>query len=76
MAQSGSLPVSGPDGEEKVTREATLTELGADSLDIVESVMALEEVGPDRAWTSFCFRSLFFGCVWRSVTLCVSLSLS
>uniref|UniRef100_A0A7S4VL27 Acyl carrier protein n=1 Tax=Alexandrium monilatum TaxID=311494 RepID=A0A7S4VL27_9DINO len=27
----------------KVTREATLTELGADSLDIVESVMALEE---------------------------------
>eukprot|EP00434_Breviolum_minutum_P023066 symbB.v1.2.020351.t1/scaffold1703.1/size108286/3 len=29
--------------KEKVTREATLTELGADSLDIVESVMALEE---------------------------------
>merc|ERR1712066_1191990 len=27
----------------KVLREATLTELGADSLDIVESVMALEE---------------------------------
>merc|ERR1719195_1095443 len=27
----------------KVVREATLTELGADSLDIVESVMALEE---------------------------------
>ncbi|CAE7740380.1 acpP [Symbiodinium sp. CCMP2456] len=29
--------------KEKVTREATLSELGADSLDIVESVMALEE---------------------------------
>ncbi|CAL1140577.1 unnamed protein product [Cladocopium goreaui] len=29
--------------KDKVTREATLTELGADSLDIVESVMALEE---------------------------------
>uniref|UniRef100_A0A6T1L454 Acyl carrier protein n=1 Tax=Alexandrium monilatum TaxID=311494 RepID=A0A6T1L454_9DINO len=29
--------------KEKVTRTATLTELGADSLDIVESVMALEE---------------------------------
>mmetsp|Transcript_47977 Transcript_47977/g.148309 ORF Transcript_47977/g.148309 Transcript_47977/m.148309 type:complete len:139 (+) Transcript_47977:90-506(+) len=29
--------------KEKVTRAATLTELGADSLDIVESVMALEE---------------------------------
>mmetsp|Transcript_44434 Transcript_44434/g.126802 ORF Transcript_44434/g.126802 Transcript_44434/m.126802 type:complete len:132 (+) Transcript_44434:80-475(+) len=29
--------------KEKVIREATLTELGADSLDIVESVMALEE---------------------------------
>merc|ERR1719242_971657 len=29
--------------KEKVVREATLTELGADSLDIVESVMALEE---------------------------------
>eukprot|EP00972_Heterocapsa_arctica_P064005 9443550-Heterocapsa_arctica.AAC.1 len=27
----------------KVLREATLTELGADSLDIVETVMALEE---------------------------------
>lgn len=27
----------------KVTREATLTELGADSLDIVETVMAMEE---------------------------------
>merc|ERR1711963_406451 len=27
----------------KVVRDATLTELGADSLDIVESVMALEE---------------------------------
>ena len=29
--------------KEKVTREATLTELGADSLDIVETVMAMEE---------------------------------
>eukprot|EP00930_Biecheleria_cincta_P017663 TRINITY_DN1396_c0_g1_i4.p1 TRINITY_DN1396_c0_g1~~TRINITY_DN1396_c0_g1_i4.p1 ORF type:complete len:143 (-),score=36.21 TRINITY_DN1396_c0_g1_i4:1-375(-) len=29
--------------KEKVVRTATLTELGADSLDIVESVMALEE---------------------------------
>eukprot|EP00931_Biecheleriopsis_adriatica_P043512 TRINITY_DN2487_c0_g1_i2.p2 TRINITY_DN2487_c0_g1~~TRINITY_DN2487_c0_g1_i2.p2 ORF type:complete len:123 (-),score=34.43 TRINITY_DN2487_c0_g1_i2:224-592(-) len=29
--------------KEKVTRTATLSELGADSLDIVESVMALEE---------------------------------
>eukprot|EP00440_Ansanella_granifera_P026465 gb/GFBE01028747.1/.p1 GENE.gb/GFBE01028747.1/~~gb/GFBE01028747.1/.p1 ORF type:complete len:125 (+),score=42.46 gb/GFBE01028747.1/:1-375(+) len=29
--------------KEKVIREATLSELGADSLDIVESVMALEE---------------------------------
>lgn len=29
--------------KDKVVREATLTELGADSLDIVESVMALEE---------------------------------
>merc|ERR1711933_153993 len=29
--------------KEKVTLEATLSELGADSLDIVESVMALEE---------------------------------
>merc|ERR1719473_779541 len=29
--------------KDKVTREATLSELGADSLDIVESVMALEE---------------------------------
>mmetsp|Transcript_17319 Transcript_17319/g.54420 ORF Transcript_17319/g.54420 Transcript_17319/m.54420 type:complete len:141 (-) Transcript_17319:133-555(-) len=29
--------------KDKVTRVATLTELGADSLDIVESVMALEE---------------------------------
>eukprot|EP00444_Apocalathium_aciculiferum_P032152 CAMPEP_0183485440 /NCGR_PEP_ID=MMETSP0370-20130417/179432_1 /TAXON_ID=268820 /ORGANISM="Peridinium aciculiferum, Strain PAER-2" /LENGTH=163 /DNA_ID=CAMNT_0025678745 /DNA_START=56 /DNA_END=548 /DNA_ORIENTATION=+ len=29
--------------KEKVTRVATLSELGADSLDIVESVMALEE---------------------------------
>merc|ERR1719210_3119968 len=29
--------------KEKVTKTATLTELGADSLDIVECVMALEE---------------------------------
>merc|ERR1712224_784386 len=29
--------------KEKVIRTATLTELGADSLDIVETVMALEE---------------------------------
>merc|ERR1740115_610419 len=29
--------------QEKVIREATLSELGADSLDIVETVMALEE---------------------------------
>eukprot|EP00409_Alexandrium_fundyense_P003852 CAMPEP_0185901430 /NCGR_PEP_ID=MMETSP0196C-20130402/788_1 /TAXON_ID=2932 /ORGANISM="Alexandrium fundyense, Strain CCMP1719" /LENGTH=74 /DNA_ID=CAMNT_0028620083 /DNA_START=57 /DNA_END=277 /DNA_ORIENTATION=+ len=29
--------------KDKVVRTATLTELGADSLDIVESVMALEE---------------------------------
>eukprot|EP00971_Amphidinium_carterae_P064750 1282853-Amphidinium_carterae.1 len=29
--------------KEKVTTTATLTELGADSLDIVETVMALEE---------------------------------
>mmetsp|Transcript_45993 Transcript_45993/g.106965 ORF Transcript_45993/g.106965 Transcript_45993/m.106965 type:complete len:123 (+) Transcript_45993:92-460(+) len=29
--------------KEKVTEKATLTELGADSLDIVETVMALEE---------------------------------
>jgi len=29
--------------KEKVVGEATLTELGADSLDIVEAVMALEE---------------------------------
>merc|ERR1719230_1182981 len=29
--------------KEKVIKEATLSELGADSLDIVESVMALEE---------------------------------
>eukprot|EP00445_Apocalathium_hangoei_P033990 CAMPEP_0203962348 /NCGR_PEP_ID=MMETSP0359-20131031/92564_1 /ASSEMBLY_ACC=CAM_ASM_000338 /TAXON_ID=268821 /ORGANISM="Scrippsiella Hangoei, Strain SHTV-5" /LENGTH=136 /DNA_ID=CAMNT_0050897625 /DNA_START=71 /DNA_END=481 /DNA_ORIENTATION=+ len=29
--------------KEKVTREKTLSELGADSLDIVESIMALEE---------------------------------
>ncbi|CAJ1383366.1 unnamed protein product [Effrenium voratum] len=40
----------------KVTREATLTELGADSLDIVESVMALEEAFdvelPDEETTS------------------------
>mmetsp|Transcript_150614 Transcript_150614/g.419844 ORF Transcript_150614/g.419844 Transcript_150614/m.419844 type:complete len:143 (+) Transcript_150614:67-495(+) len=42
--------------KEKVTREATLTELGADSLDIVESVMALEEAFdielPDEETTS------------------------
>mmetsp|Transcript_71615 Transcript_71615/g.99508 ORF Transcript_71615/g.99508 Transcript_71615/m.99508 type:complete len:123 (+) Transcript_71615:74-442(+) len=42
--------------KEKVTREATLSELGADSLDIVESVMALEEAFdvelPDEETTS------------------------
>mmetsp|Transcript_24914 Transcript_24914/g.50532 ORF Transcript_24914/g.50532 Transcript_24914/m.50532 type:complete len:142 (-) Transcript_24914:234-659(-) len=42
--------------KEKVVREATLTELGADSLDIVESVMALEEFFdielPDEETTS------------------------
>merc|ERR1719277_1575539 len=37
--------------KEKVVRDATLTELGADSLDIVESVMALEE-GSDEETTA------------------------
>merc|ERR1712050_419430 len=42
--------------KEKVMREATLSELGADSLDIVESVMALEEASdvelPDEETTA------------------------
>ncbi|CAK9078948.1 unnamed protein product [Durusdinium trenchii] len=43
VRRAASDETMGKVAEEKVTREATLTELGADSLDIVESVMALEE---------------------------------
>ena len=59
--------------KDKVTREATLTELGADSLDIVESVMALEEEFdielPDEEKGLFCIENGVFlkreaGDVW------------